>query len=205
MLIESARSAFGKQDGIIRIEWSHPPDGEPELRAIPRPIGPEPGRWRAAISGATHPGPEQRHNTKYVDVAAYDIARAEVRDSDLDEVLLFDAAGLLVEGGHSNFIVVGEAGRIVTPDPALGSVEGLGLTIVLENRPEIARARLDRDDVARAQELISVNAVRGIVPIVELDGRPIAQGQPGAWAKRLRNLFHRDGPVSALAPERSRR
>ena len=43
---------------------------------------------------------------------------------------------------------------------------------------------------ASAQELMSVNSVRGVVPIVELDGRPVADGQPGPWSRRLRNLFH---------------
>lgn len=80
----------------------------------------------------------------------------------------------------------------MTPDLALGAVEGLGLDVVLESRPEIGVARLSPDDVARARELISVNVVRGVVPIVELDGRPIADGQPGPWAARLRNLFRSD-------------
>lgn len=156
---------------------------------MPRALGPESDAWIAAVSKATHPGPEQRRNTKQLNVAAYDLARAEVADSKLDEVLLFDADGLLVEGARSNFILVTESGRLVTPAPALGAVEGLGLTIVLENRPEIAMAMLTQDDVASAQELMSINVVRGVIPIVELAGRPVADGQPGPRALSLRNLF----------------
>jgi branched-subunit amino acid aminotransferase/4-amino-4-deoxychorismate lyase len=63
---------------------------------------------------------------------------------------------------------------------------------VLENRPEIAFEKLDENDVASARELMSVNVVRGVVPIVEFAGRPIADGQPGPWARRLRNLFDAD-------------
>jgi len=190
LLIRSARSAFGAGDGILRIEWSRVGDASPELMAIPRALGPEPDRWRAGISKATHPGPGQRHNTKHVNVAAYDLARAEVDQSQFDEVLLFDSDGLLVEGGRSNFILVTSSGRLVTPALELGAVEGLGLTIVLENRPEIHFAKLTQKDIASAQELMSVNSVRGVVPIVELDGRPVADGQPGPWSRRLRNLFH---------------
>jgi branched-subunit amino acid aminotransferase/4-amino-4-deoxychorismate lyase len=50
-------------------------------------------------------------------------------------------------------------------------------------------ARLRQDDIVSARELISVNAVRGTIPIVEFDGRPIADGQPGPWAQRLKSLF----------------
>lgn len=124
-----------------------------------------------------------------MNVAAYDLARAEVDESNLDEVLLFDANGLLVEGGRSNFILVTESGQLVTPDLALGAVEGLGLTVLLENRPEIGMARLTRADVASARELMSINVVRGVVPVVELAGRPIAEGRPGSWALRLHSLF----------------
>jgi branched-subunit amino acid aminotransferase/4-amino-4-deoxychorismate lyase len=127
-----------------------------------------------------------------VNVAAYDLARAEVHESNLDEMLIFDADGLLVEGGRSNFILVTESGRLVTPDLSLGAVEGLGLTVVLENRPEIVFAKLTENDVASARELMSVNVVRGVVPIVEFAGRPIADSQPGRWAHRLRNLFDSD-------------
>jgi branched-subunit amino acid aminotransferase/4-amino-4-deoxychorismate lyase len=191
LLVESARSAFGAGDGVVRIEWSRSLDGEPQLRAMPRPLGPEPECWIAAVSGAVHPGPERRRNTKYVDVTAYDKAREEVRASGLDEMLLYDAEGRLVEGSRSNFLVVTESGRLLTPDPALGGVEGLGLTIVLENRPEIAFAELTQDDVARARELISINIVRGVVPIVQLSGGPVADGKAGPWANRLHNLFTR--------------
>jgi branched-subunit amino acid aminotransferase/4-amino-4-deoxychorismate lyase len=189
LLLESARSTFGTGDGVVRVEWSRSLDSEPELRAIPRPLGPEPECWTAAVSGAVHPGPERRRNTKHVDVTAYDQAREEVRASGLDEMLLYDAEGRLVEGSRSNFLVVTESGRLVTPDPALGGVEGLGLTIVLENRPEIAFAALTQDDVAGARELISINIVRGVVPIVQLSGGPVAGGKVGPWANRLRHLF----------------
>ena len=192
LLVESARTAFGMGDGIVRIEWSRSGDDAPELLTIPRAIGPEPDCWLAAVSNVTHPGPERRRNTKHVDVTAYDVAREEVQKLGLDEVLLFDTDGLLVEGSRSNFLVVTEADRLVTPDPALGAVEGLGLTIVLENHPTIVFAKLTRDDVARALELLSINVVRGVVPIVRLGDCPVAQGEPGPWAIRLRHLFTSD-------------
>ena len=163
-----------------RVAPSRPSDSAPRISAI---------RWLATVSRATHPGPEQRHNTKHVNVPVYEFARAEADESKVDEVLIFDADGLLVEGGRSNFILVTNSGRLVTPDLALGAVEGLGLTLVLENRPEIEFAELTEKDVASARELMSVNAVRGVIPIVEFAARPIADGRPGPWARRLRNLF----------------
>jgi len=108
-------------------------------------------------------------------------------------VLLFDAHGYLVEGAHSNCLIVDDAGRLVTPAKHLGGVEGLGLTIVRESRPEISEAELSLGDLRAAREVMGVNAVRGVIPIIELDGKPIgSDGKTGAWAQRLRRIFFRD-------------
>jgi len=192
IFLATAAKTFGSGDGIVRVEWSHLPKGEPELIAITRPLGDVPNRWRAAVSRTVHPGLAFRANTKYVDVEAYDLGRSEVRAADFDEVLLFDAEGFLVEGAHSNILLVQADGRLVTPAPSLGGVEGLGLTIVRENRPEVGNALLRREDLSAAVEVMSCNAVRGVVPIIELDGEPIPADRPDSWALRLRQLFFRN-------------
>ncbi|MBW1886643.1 MAG: aminotransferase class IV, partial [Deltaproteobacteria bacterium] len=143
-------------------------------------------------SGITHPGPGQRHNTKSVDVDAYDRARRAARTQGVDEVLLFDRGGLLVEGGHANLLLVDDGGILWTPDLSLGAVEGLGLSLLRERQRELREARLSLEQVRAARELMAVNAVRGVIPIIELDGRPVAGGEPGSWARRLRRLFSRD-------------
>ena len=191
VFLEAAEQAFGRGQGIVRVEWSHLPGEPPELTVITRPLGDRGDRWRAATSEAIHPGPGERANTKHVDVEAYDRGRAEVHQGHVDEVLLFDESGLLVEGCHSNLLVVTGSGDVMTPDLALGGVEGLGLSIVRENHPEIGSARLRRADLDAARELMSVNAIRGVVPIVELDGRRVGhgngegEGAPGPWARKL--------------------
>jgi D-alanine transaminase len=191
VLRESARDAFGVGDGIVRVEWSRDRDGDatPTLSVSTRPLGAERETWRAADARAVHPGRGERENTKHVDVEAIDRARAERDAGDLDEMLLYDADGWLVEGTRTNLLVVDASDRLRTPDRALGPVEGLGLAIVRERVPRCTSARLSRDDVAEARELLGVNAVRGVVPIVELNGKPIADGRPGRWAERLRPLF----------------
>jgi branched-subunit amino acid aminotransferase/4-amino-4-deoxychorismate lyase len=192
IFLTTAAETFGSGDGIVRVEWSRLPKGEPELIAATRPLGDVPARWRVSTSSVVHPGLAFRANTKYVDVEAYDLGRAEVREADVDEVLLFDADGFLVEGAHSNILVVQADGRLVTPAPSLGGVEGLGLAIVRENRPEVGNAHLRREDLSAAVEVMSCNAVRGVVPIIEIDGEPIPADRPGSWAQRLRGLFFRD-------------
>ncbi len=192
LLLETARQAFGRGDGIVRIEWSCELGASPSLVASHRALGDESKRWRARVSKITHPGPEARRNTKSVDVDAFDRARGSARTQGVDEVLLFDADGLLVEGSHANLLLVDDAGILLTPDLSLGAVEGLGLSLVRERQPELRDVKLTIEGVRAARELMAVNAVRGVVPIIELDGKPVSGGEPGAWAQRLRRLFSRN-------------
>lgn len=193
-LREAARQAFGWGDGIVRIEWSRLAAEPPQLITSTRPLGADSDRWSAITSKATHPGPGLRANTKHVAVDAYDRGRAEIEQSGCDEALLFDEAGCLVEGARSNLIVVTESEQIMTPAFALGGVEGLGLSVLLETHPEIKQARLTREDLASAREILAVNAVRGVVAIIELDGASVGTGRPGPEAARLGAPFGQPRP-----------
>lgn len=204
LAVETARAELGRGDGIVRIEWSvgatADPGGAPRteggrlptvprLSASTRPLGDDPDVWRAITARTLHPGPAHRAGSKALDVPAWDEARAERAAAGVDEALLFDAAGRLVEGSRSNLIVVTAEGFRLTPAPGLGPVEGLGLACVFEAFDAIPGSLgIERRELVRARELVAVNVVRGPVAIVELDGRPIGDGRPGPLARRLRAL-----------------
>jgi D-alanine transaminase len=193
--IARARAALGRGDGIVRIEWSAAPPDPPVLLVATRPLGFDGSRWRAITASIPHPGPEARRGAKAIGVVAWEAARAEALAARVDEALLFDEAGRLVEGSRTNLIVVAQTGGAWTPAPALGAVEGLGLACVQEAVPEIrASEGLDRATLRSALELVAVNAVRGAVAVVALDGEPIGDGRPGPLARRLRSLFFRTPP-----------
>jgi D-alanine transaminase len=189
LCLETARSVFGRGDGIVRVEWTASRGSPMALRATTRPLGSTRRSWRARSSPLRHPGPEDRRHTKPIDVEIYDQARREAQAMGVDEVLLFDVNGWLVEGGRSGFLVVTAAGDLLTPELALGGVESLGLEIVGEATPELREARLDRAALLDARELMAVNAVRGVVPITRLDELAVGQGMAGPWCRRLEPLF----------------
>jgi len=203
LLLETANRHFPPPaDGIVRIEWSAASDpGAPRLRASARALAPGPDRWRARRALTRHPGPEERRNTKQIGVAAYESARAEAAVADLEEVLLFDANDLVVEGSFTNLLLVTEEGALGTPALSLGPVEGIGLAIVREHAPALREVQLTRDEMGALHELMAVNVVRGIASIVELDGRPVGDGQPGPWSRRLCPLFGESARRVACDPQ----
>jgi branched-subunit amino acid aminotransferase/4-amino-4-deoxychorismate lyase len=116
-------------------------------------------------------------------------ARAAARAAGCDEALLYDAAGRLVEGARTSLVVVRDDGLAVSPPAARGGVASLALAIARSAGFAAEPADLARTEVARAREIVALNAVRGAVPIVRLDGAPVGTGAGGPIAARLRAVL----------------
>ncbi len=191
-LLDEARRVFPDRESVVRLEVRAGAAGEPVLRATTRELGPEPAAWRAVVSGVRHPGPSPWSAAKTSERAVYQRAGAEAAAAGVDEALLADADGVLVEGTRTNLIVVSRAGALVTPPLARGGQAGVGRAILLERVPELAEADVALADLADARELIAVNAVRGPRPVVSVSGRPIGSGTAGPWSRRLAREFATD-------------
>jgi branched-chain amino acid aminotransferase len=119
------------------------------------------------------------------------LARWEAIDAGVDEAILLDAGGRVTEGSGDNvFAVAGD--RLLTP-PALNILEGITRETILALAPRAGLETEVRDltpyDLYTADEVFLTSTVVGVMPIVELDGRPIGTGAPGAVAQRLQALY----------------
>jgi branched-subunit amino acid aminotransferase/4-amino-4-deoxychorismate lyase len=181
-LLAAGRAAFGAEgEGVVRLEAR----AGGELVASTRALGPEPTLWRAITAPLAHPGPGSAPGAKRPAVPALDAARTAAADAGADEALLFDAAGRLVEGARTNLALLLEDGRAVVPPRARGAVAGVALEAVLAAGVELVEADVSREALARIQELVATNAVRGARPIVALDGSHVGTGRPGPLASKL--------------------
>lgn len=184
-LAELARAAFGEGSGVVRLQASRDSLGL-HLVGVPRALGPEPESLRAIVvrlPGAAGPG--AAGGTKVVSRLALALAADAARDAGVDEALLLDAAGRLVEGARTSAIAVDAAGRLSTPPLALGAVAGIAREVLLERVAELAERVVAEPELRMAREIVVANAVRGARPVVRLDGRPVGDGRPGPWARRL--------------------
>jgi len=169
----------------VRVKACADDDGTLRLVATSRAIGPEPESWRAVSAPLPHPGPSNAPGAKLTHRAFLERSQAFSAEQGVDETVLFDARGWLVEGSRSNLLVVDADGALSTPDPTLGAVAGIALEVCRERIPEIGVAEIDLARIRRARELIAVNAVRGAVPIRSLDAAPLGAPEPGPVARRL--------------------
>ena len=184
-LAELAKAAFDDGDGIVRLEVSRDGDGELHLVGVPRALGPARSEWSAVLAPFRHPGPGPRAGIKVTSRLRLALAAEMARDVGADEALLLDASGWLVEGSRSAIVVVSARGEARTPPLARGAVAGVARAIALERVPGIAERDIERAELTAASEIIALNAVRGALPITRLDGRPVGEGTPGPWARRL--------------------
>jgi branched-subunit amino acid aminotransferase/4-amino-4-deoxychorismate lyase len=186
LLVETGRERFGRGgEGVVRLEARPGSALGSSARGgvlLPdtRPLGPEPERWRAIVPPLVHPGPGPVLGVKRTGVAAFAAAREAARAAGVDETLLFDAAGRLVEGARTNVFVATADGRFCMPPLERGAVRGVALDVIVAAGVLLEARDLGREDCAAAREIVATNSVRGAHAIVELDGRTVGNGAPGA-------------------------
>lgn len=191
-LRELGKAAFGDGDGVVRLQASRDGDGAQHLTGVPREIGAEPDVWRAMVLALTHGGAGMAANIKVSSRLTMALAGDAADAAGVEEALLLDGAGNLVEGSRSNIIVVPQGGVPTTPPNAAGGVSGIARGLALERVPELVEAPVPEAALRGAEEIIAVNAVRGARPIVALDGAPVGDGAAGPWSRRLAEALDRD-------------
>lgn len=184
-----ARAAFADGDGVVRLQASASAGGPPRLVGTVRALGPEPAAWTAVVAPFAHEGPSPFSAAKVSGRLRFAWAAEHARAAGADEALLLDTDRRLVEGARSSLLVVGEDGALRTPPLARGAQAGVAREILLERVPELREGDVEASALAGARELVAANAVRGARPIVRVDGRPVGDGGPGAWAARLAAAF----------------
>jgi branched-chain amino acid aminotransferase len=122
------------------------------------------------------------------------LARREARERGGFEAILLDAGGHLTEGTVSNFFVV-EGGRLLTSPAPAGGLPGITREAVLELARaagiEVSEERLPASLLQGCQEAFLTNTSWEVLPVVQVDDRPIGEGIPGPVARDLL-LAYRD-------------
>jgi branched-subunit amino acid aminotransferase/4-amino-4-deoxychorismate lyase len=185
LLRDLARPTRDGPDLKIRVEAQADARLGVQLGATTSPIGIETSAWRCATATVIHPGASPISSAKRSERSLYEAALASASEPSIDELLLFDAVDRLVEGTRTNLIVVRRDGSLVTPPLACGPQAGVARGLLIERVPLLGEAEISRDDVAAAREILATNAVRGVLPVIEWDGRPVGAGEPGPWGARL--------------------
>jgi len=129
-------------------------------------------------------------------------AKLEAHRAGVDEAVFLTGEGFVSEATTANIFAIAGS-RVVTPPRSAAILAGTTRSWVLAHAGEalpavVAEERdLRPDDLVAAGEAFLSSSVAGIVPLVELDGRPIGSGRPGERTLALREA--REGWIDGCA------
>lgn len=119
------------------------------------------------------------------------LLRQKALDSDSGEAILVKD-GYVTEGAASNLFAVID-GTLVTPPLTKDILPGITRDVILKiarmNDIPVAEENIPADALNNAEEIWLTSSTREIVPVVELDGKPVKDGKVGPLWHTLNSLF----------------
>ena len=110
------------------------------------------------------------------------------------EALMLNHKGEVAECTGDNVFVV-RSGKLLTPPPDAGILEGITRNAVMELAHaagiDCREATLTRHDLYTADECFLTGTAAEVIPVVDIDGRTIGAGTPGPITARLTADFHK--------------
>ena len=119
------------------------------------------------------------------------LAVREARRDGYDEALLLDTEGYVAEGSSENVFIVRD-GEVLQPETT-SALDGITRrtveTLAGEAGLTVRAKRITRDEVYCADEVFLTGTAAEITPVVEVDGRRIGPGKPGAVTRLLQERY----------------
>jgi branched-chain amino acid aminotransferase len=116
----------------------------------------------------------------------------EARRAGAEDAIFLNAEGHVTEATTSN-LWIASRGRVLTPPIGEGLLEGITRQWLLARLPAAgipaAEGQIELDRLLRADEVFLSGTVKGIMPVVMIDGRPVGGGKPGPIARRAAELY----------------
>jgi D-alanine transaminase len=136
----------------------------------------------------------ERVDIKTVSLLPNVLAKQAAKDAGAYEAWFVDKDGLVTEGSSTNAWIVTADGVLVTRPAEQGILRGITRTVLFEVAKDagyrIEERAFSLEEALAAREAFFTAATAIVMPVVEIDGRPIANGAPGTIATELRRRFH---------------
>ncbi|MEJ6785552.1 D-amino-acid transaminase [Aminobacter sp. Piv2-1] len=121
------------------------------------------------------------------------LARQQAKEAGAQEAWFVDPDGTVKEGAATNAWIVTKDGKLVTRPADHGILRGVTRTTLMEVAAKLGLRVEERgftvDEAKAAREAFITAATTLVMPIVAIDGQPVANGHPGSVALSLREAF----------------
>lgn len=188
-------------DAAVRVTLTRGPGGRgaspkgagpPTILVTAVPIEPRPEAERGLrVATAARPAGAMA-GVKAIDYLSNVVARIEAEEKGADDALFVDRDGFVVEATQANVLaIVGD--DLVTPPLASGCLPGVTRAALLRLAPDAGLRASERPlrvaDLQQADEVLLSGSVSEVLPVVEVDGARIGDGQPGRRTRALRQAY----------------
>lgn len=120
-------------------------------------------------------------------------AKLEANRVGAGEGLMLNVEGYVAEATGDNIFLV-SGGKLITPPPSAGILEGITRNTVMELAEGMGIAVVEKMftqfDVYIADECFLTGTAAEVIPVSVVDGRTIGSGKPGEMTKKLMAAYH---------------
>ena len=146
----------------------------------------------------------QRRDIKSINLLAQVLAKQAAKEAGAQEAWLVED-GFVTEGGSSSAFIVTKQGSIVVRPLSQAILPGITrkslLRLSQDSGIALDERRFTVDEAYEAAEAFLTSASNFVLPVVSIDGRPVADGKPGPITKKLRQLYLQMAGAPAMAAE----
>jgi branched-chain amino acid aminotransferase len=122
------------------------------------------------------------------------LALVEARRAGADDAVLLNSAGRVTEATTANVFWV-RGGEVRTPSLDQGILAGITRTLLVwalrREGAAVVEGSFGPEELLAADEVFLTGTIRGVSPVVRIDGRPVGAGVPGPTTLRLADLYER--------------
>ena len=133
----------------------------------------------------------RKSQIKATSLLANVIYRSEAKNQEVFETILFEN-GFITEGAVSNVFCCID-NKIFTPPLTENILPGVTRKVILELIQETSfeyeETKIPVDSFLSAEEIWVTNSTKGVIPIIELDGKKIGSGLPGEKYLHISKAF----------------
>lgn len=190
--------------GVARRDHAFPPPGTPPgIVVTAKNYDLEKLEQGAAEGIAVVSVPENRWprvDIKSVSLLPNVLAKQAAREQGAKEAWFVDAGGFVTEGSSSNAWIVTREGSVVTRPAEFGILRGITRTVVLEviadHGLKLEERPFTMEEAHAAREAFITSATQFVMPVVQIDGKPVGNGAPGLIASALRRDYHKHAEIA---------
>jgi branched-chain amino acid aminotransferase len=120
------------------------------------------------------------------------LAKVQALKAGYDEAILLSPAGHVVQGTGENIFIVSDR-TVITPPTSDGLLQGITresvMTIARDQGYDVVERSIVRTDLYQADEAFFTGTAAELVPIAEVDDRPVGPGKVGPITREIAEIF----------------